>query len=289
MNTAIKIFLFLSLGLAIKALLVFNPFATDPGTSFNSPSFPPVTVTVPISEKPPDKPTALAIGEDSIQATVKTKVFQITDSDLEPDETQSLADHSLEQLYDDIWQAVETESDNYTDFRQFALSKPNEHQQETPGEILVELIRTAPTTDMQVDALRLLAEASQELSVPPLSLESDYSDAKFHQLIMKFFDEYSVGGFLDVVTEVLDNGNQRERLAALSTLEEMHQFAPIWEVAYSVLDDPDPQIRMRALELVTYGNRQVATEHLLTALSDPDPDISELAEKLLIGLAEAPS
>jgi hypothetical protein len=289
MNTVIKIVLFLSLGIAIKTLLVFNPFVTDSGTSSNSPVSPPVTVSVPFSEKLPNRPTVLAIGEDSIQTSAKAKIFQITDRDLEPDEIQSLSDHSLEQLYDVIWQAVETGSDDYADFQMFALSTPDERQHESPGEMLAELIRTAPTTDMQVDALRLLAEASQELSVSPLSLERVDSDAEFSQLTMKFFDEYTVGGFLDAVTEVVENGNQRERLAALSTLEEMHQFAPIWEVAYTVVDDPDPQIRMRALELLTYGDRQAATEHLLTALSDPDPDISELAEKLLIGLAEAPT
>jgi hypothetical protein len=289
MNTAIKIVLFLSLGIAIEVLLVFNPFVTDPGTSSNSPVSPPVTVTVAIFETSPDKPTAIATGEDSIQVTARTKPFLITDKNLEPYEFQALADHSFEQLYDLIWQAVESEYDDYAGFQIQTRPKLDEHEQEAAAEILAELILAAPTTDMQVDALRLLAQASQELSVSSLSLVPGDSDDGIHQLNMKFFDEHTVGGFLDAVAEVVENGNQRERLAALSTLEEMHQFAPIWEVAYSVVDDPDPQIRMRALELLTYGNRQVATEHLLTALNDPDPDISELAEKLLIGLAEAPS
>lgn len=268
---------------------MFNPFVTDPGASFNSAASPAIVATAPATRMSADEPTASAIEKDSIQATANTTALQITDWDIDTDEIQRWADHNLEQLYDDIWQAVESQNDDFPDFQKFVLSTPGGSQHKPPGEILAELIRTAPTTDMQVEALRLLAEASQEMPVFPLSPEPDDSDAEIHQLNMKFFDEHTVGGFLDTVAEVVENGNQRERLAALSTLEEMHQFAPIWEVVYSVLDDPDAQIRMRALELLTYGNRQVATEHLLTALVDPNPDINELAEKLLIGLAEAPS
>ena len=289
MKTVIQIILLLSLGLAVTALFVLNPFITGSGTTAKSTRSAPVTLTVPPSGKSLDEPTTLATLEDSFLPTARTKVSYITGRDLDNDEFRSLADESLEQLYDDIWQAVEADSDAYANFQKFGPSAYKEDQNEAPGVILAELIRTAPTTDMQVDALRLLAEASQELWVSPSRLESDDSYAENHQLTMSLFDEHTVGGFLDVVAEVVENGNQRERMAALSTLEEMHQFAPIWEIAYSVLGDSDPQIRMRALELMTYGDLQVATEHLLTALSDPNPDISDLAEKLLTGLAEGPS
>ena len=289
MKTVIQIVFLLSLGIAIRALFVSDQFMTGSRTFSKSTALPPVSLIVPLSARSLNNPATLATGENSVPFMARKKTSQNTDRYLDTDEFQTLADQDLEQLYDDIWQVVETDSDDYAKHRKFGPSALDEDQDHASGVILAELIRTAPTTDKQVNALRLLAEASQELWISPSSLELDDSYAGNHQLTKSFFDETTVGGFLDAVAEVVENGNQRERLAALSTLEEMHHFAPIWEVAYSVLYDPDPQIRMRALELLTYGDRQVATDHLLTALSDPNPEISELAEKLLIGLAEAPS
>jgi len=78
-------------------------------------------------------------------------------------------------------------------------------------------------------------------------------------------------------------------MIAFSTLEEMHRFAPVWEVAELVLNDPDPKIRMRALELLTYGNHQLAIDHLVLALDDPNPAISDLALALLTELEQEPS
>ena len=290
MNTTRLLVIFLSLGLAIKVFLVFSPVVTvlEPASSATSSS--PFAVSIAaLEESLLDKTSTHKTGENSIRPTAELTVFKITESDDDTDALQSPADRELEQLYDLIWQAVETNSIDNAEFQELALSALDERHYRAPGKILAEIIRTAPTTDMQVDALRMLAEVSQELSVSPSSLKSDESDAEIRQLTKELFDEFTVGSLLDAVAEVVQNGNQRERLAALSTLEEMHQFAPIWEVAYSVLNDPDPQIRMRALELLTYGNRQLATDQLLIALSDPNLDISELAEKLLTGLEETPS
>jgi len=195
------------------------------------------------------------------------------------------ADQNLEQLFAVMWQVVEVENAEDADFQAFILATLEAHHDLAPGDILAEMIRTAPTTQMQVDTLRLLAEASQEIPVTP----PGYAGNTTRYPANNIFDDLSVDELLLTVAGVIRKGNQRERLAALSTLEEMHRFAPIAEVAFTVLDDPDPQIRMRALELLTYGDRNEATTQLLIALSDPDPEISELAEKLLIGLEEAPS
>jgi HEAT repeat protein len=72
-------------------------------------------------------------------------------------------------------------------------------------------------------------------------------------------------------------------------MEEMYQYTPVWEVANLVTNDPDPQIRMRALELLTYGDRQAAIDSLTHALNDPNPKIYELAEALLAELEQGPS
>ena len=76
------------------------------------------------------------------------------------------------------------------------------------------------------------------------------------------------------------------RLRALKTLDEMHEFAPVWKIGELVIDDPDPEIREYALELLAYGDRQEAIDRLTLALSDPDPEIRELAEDLLDELDE---
>ena len=78
-------------------------------------------------------------------------------------------------------------------------------------------------------------------------------------------------------------------LLAFSTMEDMYKFIPVWEAADRVVDDPDPQIRKRALELLTYGDRQIAIDRLELALSDPNPEINELAEALLAELEQVSS
>ena len=98
---------------------------------------------------------------------------------------------------------------------------------------------------------------------------------------LAFFDELGADALLDAVGDAVQDRNRAVRLHAFSTLEDMYEFAPVWEVADLVLDDPDPQIRMRALELLTYGDRQAAIDRLALALADPNPKISELAEDLL--------
>jgi HEAT repeat protein len=104
-----------------------------------------------------------------------------------------------------------------------------------------------------------------------------------------FFDELSASTLLDAVADAVQDRDRVVRLVAFSTLEEMYEFTPVWDVADLVVHDPDPQIRMRALELLTYGGRQAAIDQLVLALSDPNPQVSELAGALLSEFEQAPS
>ena len=140
-----------------------------------------------------------------------------------------------------------------------------------------------------MNALRLLAQASQELSVDPFNQALDDPDPAIRRSALAFFDELGADALLDAVADAVQDRNRAVRMHAFSTLEDMYEFAPIWEVADLVIDDPDPQIRMRAMELLTYGDRQAAIDRLAPALTDPDPKISELAEDLLAELEQDPS
>lgn len=283
------IIVLLSSGLAIVLGLVLHSLITDIETPSNIPVVPPVALTSPVFEKSPNQVPARETGESPVSAKANSIAFPVTEHDSLTTSFRILADQNLERLYAVIWQVLEFENTEDSDFQTFVLAMLNKHGNLAPGEILAALIQTAPTTELKIDALRLLAEASQELSMAHFDQASDDSESAGLQLAAEYFDELNADMMLRAVTDVLQNGDQRERLVAFSTLEEMHQFAPVWEVAYSVLDDPDPQIRMRAMELLTYGDRQLATEQLIMALSDPNPDISDLAEKLLTGLEEKPS
>lgn len=283
------IIVLLSSGLAIVLGLVLHSLITDIETPSNIPVVPPVAVTRPVFEQSPNQVPARETGESPVSAKANSIVFPVTEHDSLTTSFRILADQNLERLYAVIWQVLEFENTEDSDFQTFVLATLNKHGDLAPGEILAALIQTAPTTELKIDALRLLAEASQELSMAHFDQTSDDSESAGLQLAAEYFDELNADMMLRAVTDVLQNGDQRERLVAFSTLEEMYQFAPVWEAAYSVLDDPDPQIRMRAMELLTYGDRQLATEQLIMALSDPNPDISDLAEKLLTGLEEKPS
>lgn len=289
MITFRHIVVLLSCALALTLSLVLSSLITDIETPSNIQVTTPVAVTRPVFEKPTNLIRFRESGQLPIRTTVISTILPVTEHDSLNSSFLILADHNLEQMYAVMWQELEFENTEDPGFQTFLLATLEKHGDLAPGEILAVLIQSATTTELKVDALRLLAEACQELTIAPFSQTTDDPDIATHQLALEFFDELSANVILDAVTDVLQNGDQRERLAAFTTLEEMHQFAPIWEAAYSVLDDPDPRIRMRAMEMLTYGDRQLAADQLALALSDPNPDISELAEKLLTGLEEAPS
>lgn len=279
----------LSAGLALVLGLVLRLSITNSETPPNIPVTSPVAVTGPVFEKSPNQITSPETAKFQASAKADPNAFPLTEHGILATSEWSLANQNLEWLYTVILQALESENSEEPGFQAFVLATLKMYGDLAPGEMLAMLIHTAPTTELQIDALRLLAEASQELSVANLYPGTEESGSAAAQFALEFFDGLNADAMLRAVTDVLENGDQRERLFALSTLEEMYQFAPIWEVAFSFLHDPDPQIRMRAMELLTYGDRQVATEQLLLALNDPNPDVSDLAGKLLIGLEERPS
>ena len=200
-----------------------------------------------------------------------------------------LADGNLAQLDQVVWQALEVEELDDLEFHEFILATLETLGDNAPGEILAALVRTAPTSELRLEALQLLTEASQELSVGPFNQALEDLDPTIRRSALDFFAELSANALLNAVADAAMDDDQEVRLGALSTLEEMNTFAPIWDVAVLFVDDPDPQIRMRALELLTYGDRQATINRLELALSDPNPEVSELAAALLTELEQGPS
>jgi HEAT repeat protein len=114
----------------------------------------------------------------------------------------------------------------------------------------------------------------------------ELDDVDFQEFVLATLMELGDQSPGEVLAVLVQDSNHAVRMAAFSTLEDMSDFAPVWLVAHAAVNDPDPQIRMRALELLTYGDRQTATEVLTVALGDPNPAISDLAADLLTGLDE---
>jgi len=197
-----------------------------------------------------------------------------------------LADHNRAQLYAVLWQILEVEEIEDTEFHRFILATLEERGDNAPGEILAALVQTAATPELRKSALRLLSEASQELSIDSFNQALEDQDPAIRRTALAFFDGLSANALLDAVAGAVLDRNRAVRLIAFSTLEEMYKFAPVWEVADLVVDDPDPQIRMRALELLTYGDRPAAIGRLALALGDPNPRVSELAGALLAELEQ---
>lgn len=221
--------------------------------------------------------------------TTELNVASIADPDARTASLRRLADHNMAQLYAVLWQSLELEEPDDADFYKFVLATLEDLGDHAPGEILAALVQTAPTPALRLSALRLLAEASQELSVRPFNQALDDPDPEIHRFAQAFFEDLNANVILDAVADAVLDSNREVRMAAFSTLEDMYEFAPVWKVADSVLDDPDPQIRKRALELLTYGDHQAASEHLALALGDPNQKIRELAGDLLAELEQGPS
>jgi len=211
----------------------------------------------------------------------------------DPDERiamlRRLADHNMEQIYSVLWQTLELDELEDADFHEFVLATLEELGDLAPGEILAALVQNAPTPALRMNALRLLAEASQELSLDSFNQALDDPDPAIRRSALAFFAELNANALLDAVADAVQDRDRAVRLVAFSTLEEMYKFTPVWDVANLLVHDPDPQIRMRALELLTYGGRQAATDQLVLALGDPNPRVSELAGALLSEFEQAPS
>ena len=200
-----------------------------------------------------------------------------------------LAEDNIAKLYAVVWQSLEDEGLDDLEFHDFVLATLDEWGHDNPGEVLAALVKTAPTPALRKSALRLLSEASQELSLDSFNRAFDDPDPAIRQTALAFFDEMNANALLDAVTDAVLDRNRDVRLLAFSTMEDMYKFIPVWEAADRVVDDPDPQIRKRALELLTYGDRQLAIDRLELALGDPNPKINELAVALLAELEQVSS
>jgi HEAT repeat protein len=69
-------------------------------------------------------------------------------------------------------------------------------------------------------------------------------------------------------------------LAALGELELVTDEPPL-DVLAPVLNDPDPEIRLQALQLIGESDDERANELARQALSDPDEDVRSEAEDIL--------
>lgn len=228
-------------------------------------------------------------GHNSPLPTTDIELATLGDQDDKLAEFLRLVDYNTDQLHFALWQTLNDEDLDDVDFQAFVLATLEDMGDQLPGEIIAALVQTAPTSALRLSALRLLSEASQELSLGSFSPALDHQDPQMRQFAQSVYDELSANALLGAVATAVQDRNHAVRMAAFTTLEDMSEFAPVWQVANSVLDDPDPQIRMRALELLTYGDHQTATDRLVLALSDPNPDISNLAGDLLTGLEEGRS
>jgi DNA-binding transcriptional ArsR family regulator len=192
-------------------------------------------------------------------------------------------------MYAVLWRSLENGDEEDAELRDFILQTLDGWFDETPGGMFSVLVRSAPTPTLRKEILRLLAEASQELSVGSLSRALDDPDAAVRQSAAASLDGLGVDALLDAMTDAVLDNDHSVRATAFQTLEDMHGFAAIWDVGERVVGDPDPRIRRRALELITYGGAENAFDHLTRALRDPDPGVSELALALLAEFEDGPA
>lgn len=201
---------------------------------------------------------------------------------------RQLAEQNFERIYRVLWQSLELQDPEDAEFRAFVLATLEQYGDQAPGEVFASLIQNAPSSEIRRKALEVLAEASQELSVNDFNVATDDPDALIRDSGLAFFDNLNSAALLDATAQAAHDVDDSVRMTALSTLEEMSGFTPVWEVAETLMDDADPQVRLRALELLMYGDAQTAFNWLVLALDDPDPAISERAEALLADLEQGP-
>lgn len=243
-------------------------------------------VTAPGSETLPATPYVIP---DVISALIDPDGTATTDPDKLIEALYRLADHNTSRLLEVLSQTLEVDDVDDVDFHEFVLATLDELGEKAPGEILAALIRTAPTPELRRNALRLLAQASQELSLGPFRRALEHPDPVIRQSATTLLDGLGANALLEAVAGAVLDRNQMVQLNAFSTLEEMSQFTPVWDVADLAVNDPDPRIRMRALELLTYGGPEAAIDQLMLALGDPNPQVSELAGALLSEFEQGPS
>jgi HEAT repeat protein len=290
----VRKFIVASLSVAFLAyvFLVSRPVSV-PGNNAGATSQQPLSIHSKTLGKAEGPKSPASLRERAEVESASTTLSDIAGSDSSSADRKAtlrrLAGHNEVRLYATLWQTLEADDPHDAAFRDFALSVLAEQGDIPPGEILAALIRTAPTAALRRSALHLLAEASQELTVAPFNRALHDPDLALHRAASEFFEGLEVDTMLDAVAGALLDRDRAVRLTAFSTLEEMHARAPFRDVAELLLQDPDPGIRLRALELITYGDREGAVDRLLPALGDPNPRVSERAAALLTEYGHGPS
>jgi hypothetical protein len=142
-------------------------------------------------------------------------------------------------------------------------------------------VSSASSVRDMLDMLRGIAEIAQEISLSSMEQARDDPDPRIRQMAREYLDTLSTQSLLDTVMAAVQDREPAVRAAALRTLEEMHEFAPVGEIAAQAMKDADPQVRIVALGLLGYGEKNLAINALTVALDDEDGAVREQAAILL--------
>jgi hypothetical protein len=194
---------------------------------------------------------------------------------------REVAERNLDQLRAAMSMAVAETGLAEDEFRRVVLGSLEEQDEYAPAEVLAAVVKTAETPRLRKEVLQVIGQASEELTVGPLKQALEDPDPQISGLAEELYEEIHTEALVDAVTVALQDWDWEVRRAALTTLEEMEQFAPVGQVVELALSDPIPQIRMRALDLLFYGDPDAALGPLGEALSDNNPMVREQAANLL--------
>ncbi len=196
---------------------------------------------------------------------------------------ERLAARNMERLSDAMSQTLGSEEDDDAALRDLALAL---FDGQPPADLLAAMIAAAPTAALRRQALALLADVGQELSFEALMQAIGDPDPAISRPAAHLYAGLRMEPLVDAVGRAVRDADWRVRRSALAALEEMQEFAPVGRLAALAANDENPEVRMRALELLTLGDRQAAIDRLAPAVGDPNPKISELAEALLRDLEQ---
>ncbi len=135
----------------------------------------------------------------------------------------------------------------------------------------------APSVEDLLDALEGIAETAQELSLAPIKQALEDPDPRINELARELLDALPTETLVDAVAVAIQDREPAVRAAALRTLEDMHEFAPVGPMAASAMTDPEPYVRIIAMGLLAYGDPDMAMSFTSDALDDTDPEVRELA------------
>ncbi len=197
---------------------------------------------------------------------------------------QALTDRNragLQAALSDVLDDWGPEADDIDPFRDLVLDAIGLWGSGAPADVLAAIVMEAPTAELRLEALALLGQASQEVSADAFrqALRDPHPD--INGLALDFFEGLDTWELTNAMTAAVQDRDPEVRHAALITLEDMQSFVPVGNIAELAATDPDPGVRMSALELLLAGDPAIAQDSLNEALSDPNPQVSELALDLL--------